>query len=383
MRTTGQLTVGIDGRFLQDKFHGVGRYTYGLLTGLCAIEGNHRIIVFVDPSLPNSRFPLQDLVRTGRVEFRHISIPLYGAQELWAWPLVLRGAPVDVFHAPFFWSPLVLPCPLITTVHDMIFDHYPQYIPGLRYLVPYRLSSRLAMKKAQYVLSPSEATKSDIVRFANVNGDKIVSIPSGIDQRFHPISSETERFRVRQAYALPSSYVLALGARRPHKNIARLVSAFRQIMDKTTQSLVLVGFIDDRFTDRAASEIAELRQAGRLVEIAHVAEEDLPAVYAMADLFVQPSIIEGFGFPVLEALACGCPVACSNTSSLPEVAGDAAVLFNPRSTEDIADAMLRVVGSSSLRESLCRRGVTQARRFSWESTAQETLDIYRGAAGQN
>jgi len=374
------LIIGIDGRFLQDKFHGIGRYTYGLLTGLCTLEGDFRIVVFVDPSLPNKRFPLDSLVRTGKVDLRKISIPLYGPQEVWSWPATLRRTPVDVFHSPYLWSPILLPCPLVVTVHDMIFDRYPQYIPGLRYLVPYRVTSRLALRKASRVIAVSDASKRDLALFAGTDEAKIVTVEEGADPMFRPITAADERTRVREEYRLPDSYVLALGARRPHKNIARLVAAFARIASEVPQALVLAGAIDDRFVDQAAGDIAVLKREGRLVEISYVEEQDLPAVYSMADLFVQPSIIEGFGLPVLEAMACGCPVICSNTSSLPEVAGDAAVLFNPRSEMDMAETMHSVLLSGDLRHSLRQRGLQQARRLSWKAAAKRTLDVYRHVA---
>lgn len=374
------LTVGVDGRFLQDKFHGIGRYAYGLLTGLCALEGDFKIVVFVDPSLPNKRFPLDDLSHTGKIVFQDIRIPLYGPQEIWAWPAALHHTPVDVFHSPYFWSPLVLPCPLVVTVHDMIFDRYPQYIPGLRYLVPYRVTSRLVLRNASRVIAVSEATKRDIVCFGGADEHKIVAVEEGADPMFHPITDAHERTRVLEKYGLPDSYVLALGTRRPHKNIARLVSAFARIALEVPQSLALAGAIDDRFVDQAADDIAVLKRAGRVVEMPYVEEQDLPVVYSMADLFVQPSIIEGFGLPVLEAMACGCPVACSNTSSLPEVAGDAAALFDPRSEEDMGGVLQNVLQSANYRRDLRQSGLSRVGNFTWEKAARKTLDVYHAAA---
>ncbi|HEX5689951.1 MAG TPA: glycosyltransferase family 1 protein, partial [Roseiflexaceae bacterium] len=333
---TNRPTIGIDGRFLQDKFHGIGRYLYGLLAGLCALPGQHRVVLFVDPSLPNQRFPLDRLVASGRLELHPIAFPLYSPRELWSWPRVLRATPVDLFHSPYIWSPILLPCPLVTTFHDMIFDHYPEYIPGRRCLIPYKVMSRLALIKSRRVIAVSQATRDDIVEFAGFGANKIATILSGVEPAFKPVSDAAERARVRSRYGLPESYILALGARRPHKNIRRLVAAFERVAATIPQTLILVGDVDPRFSDDATPAIARLKARGRLREIGHVAEQDLPALYSMADVFVQPSIIEGFGLPVLEAMACGCPVACSNTSSLPEVAHDAALLFDPLSEDQIA-----------------------------------------------
>jgi alpha-1,3-rhamnosyl/mannosyltransferase len=377
----GHLTIGIDGRFLQDKFHGIGRYLYGLLTGLCSLHGDHRVILFVDPDLPNRRFPLERLAGTGKLELRSIALPLYSPRELYGWPRALCSAQVDVFHAPYIWSPLVLPCPLVTTFHDMIFDRYPEYMPGRRFWLPYKLMSRLALLKSQRVIAVSDATRSDIIAFTGTRPDKIVTVLSGVEESFKPVAGGAGRESVRARYGLPESFILALGARRPHKNIGRLVAAFGRIAGEVRHTLVLVGDIDARFDDEAARRIAGLKAEGRLFEIGFVAEQDLPALYSLADLFVQPSIIEGFGLPVVEAMACGCPVACSNTSSLPEVAGDAALFFDPLSEDDIARALRGALASAPARADMVQRGLRRARRLTWQSAAAQTLDVYRDAAG--
>jgi alpha-1,3-rhamnosyl/mannosyltransferase len=375
------MRIGVDGRFLQDKFHGVGRYVYGLLCGLRAAEGDHLVRVFVDESLPNRRFPLEELVEPGRLELCTVSTPLYSLRELGVWPVRLWRTPVDVFHSPFFWSPMILPCPLVTTVHDMIFDRYPEYIPGFRYRAPYRVSSRIALRRAKSVIAVSEATKQDIVTYAGTSSEKIVTIPNGVEARYRPVVCERERRRVRGRYRLPEKYVLMVGARRPHKNVGRLVSAFTRLLDEVAHSLVLIGPVDRRFADDAEDGVERLHAAHRVLEIDHVEEADLPAVYSMAELFVQPSVIEGFGLPVLEAMACGCPVACSRASSLPEVAGGAAVMFDPLSETEMIATIRHALASKPLRSSLQERGRLRARCFTWDSVAARTLAVYEQAAG--
>ncbi len=371
------LTIGVDGRFLQDKFHGVGRYTFGLLTGLCALEGDHRIVVFMDPSLPDHRFRVDGLVASGRLTVRPITLPLYHPQELWAWPRILRETPLDLFHAPFFWSPLVLPCPLVTTFHDMIFDRYPHYIPGWRFLPPYKVVSRLAVRRSRRIIAVSEATRRDILHFTHTDPRKVVSILSGVDPAFAMQAANAQA--VREKYSLPDRYILAVGARRPHKNIPRLVAAFSQLAPAIEQSLVLVGSVDRRFAEPLPSGANALRSTGRIREIAFVEEEDMPALYAGADLFVQPSVIEGFGLPVLEAMVCGCPVACSDASSLPEVAGDAAFYFDPSSEDAIARAIRQALAAPDLRETQRQRGLFRAHQFNWRETAAKTLALYHAA----
>jgi alpha-1,3-rhamnosyl/mannosyltransferase len=375
------LTIGVDARFIQDKFHGIGRYTYHLLDRLAQLDGEHRVIAFVDPDQRSSRFSPQSLARAGQLTVVSAHIPLYHPTEWLAWNKLLRVYPVDVFHSPFFWSPLLLPCPLVTTIHDLIFDRYPKYMPQRQFALVYRLVSRLAVRRSRQVIAVSEATRKDIVTIMGIPETKVRVVYEGVDSSFRRVTNPQMLQAVRERYQLPSRYVLALGARRPHKNIGRLIEAFAQLSAEVPQSLVLVGAEDNRFAPVAQAALTGLKQAQRLNELDYVAEHDLPAIYSMADLFVQPSIIEGFGLPVLEAMSCGCPVACSNTSSLPEVAGDAALLFDPLDVGSIAQAIRRALLDVELRTDLAVRGRRRAAELSWERTATQTLSVYQAAAG--
>jgi alpha-1,3-rhamnosyl/mannosyltransferase len=305
--------------------------------------------------------------------------PLYHPLELAAWPALLRAARVDLLHVPYFWAPMPLACPLVVTIHDMIFDRYPAYMPRRRLAPLYRAVSRAALRRARRVIAVSEATRQEIVALAGTPAAKIAVVHEGIDGAFRPVEDGAACAAVRRRYGLPRRYVLALGARRPHKNIGRLLRAFAAVAPETPHSLVLAGPRDERFAPEAEAELAALRRAGRLVETGSVAEGDLPALYAMADLFVQPSIVEGFGLPVLEAMACGCPVLCSNTSSLPEVAGDAALFFDPRSVDGLAWVLRAALAAPDMRAALAARGRARAASFEWGRAAGETLAVYRAA----
>jgi glycosyltransferase involved in cell wall biosynthesis len=369
------LRVGFDGRFLQDKFSGIGRYAFELLKKLGALDGCHKIILFVDPSLPNSRFSLSEVADLDHVELVTTCTRLRSIQEFGYWWPQARRHRLSVFHTPDFWSPLALPCPVVSTVHDMIPDISRDYLSSRAFGVGYRLSSRTMMRHARAIIAISEATRDDIGRYAGTWASrKTTVIPNGRDERLRPVTSMPVLEAVRSKYGLPERFVLAVAIRRPHKNIDQLVRAFEQFTD-IPHKLVLVGAKERRFRDQAQASIRRL--GSRVVELSFVPDEDLLALYSMADLFVHASLAEGFGLPVLEAMACGCPVACSNTTSLPEVAGGATLHFDPTSTDDIARKMRDALESPSLRADLRSRGLARAATFSWGMAARSTLELYR------
>jgi glycosyltransferase involved in cell wall biosynthesis len=372
------LTVGFDGRFLQDKFGGIGRYAFDLLKGLATVDGRHRIFVFVDDSRPNTRFPLDELVDLQHLQLLTTRIPLRSPQELGCWWRHARCLQFDVFHTPDFWAPLTATCPVVSTVHDMIPDISRDYLSSRAFGVGYKLTSRTMLRRARAIIALSEATRRDINRYAGRWADrKTTVIPSAVDARFAPVTAPTTLHAVRTKYRLPDRFVLAVAMRRPHKNIARLVMAFAELRD-LPYKLVLVGGPERRFPEHVDPGLRRL--GSRVVELASVTDAELIALYSMADLMVHPSLAEGFGFPVLEAMACGCPVACSATTSLPEIADGAALQFDPRSAGDIAHTVRRALQSSALRAALRRRGLARAAAFSWETAARATLDLYHTAA---
>jgi glycosyltransferase involved in cell wall biosynthesis len=389
IREERRLTIGFDGRYLRDSCFGLGRYACGLLHGLSRVDGNHRLIVFVDPTAPNTHFSVDRLAHSEKVEFRHVSWRLHDPRELWFWRSMIYRTGIDLFHTPYFLSPIAVPCPVVATVHDMIYDRFPEFLPyyttplargGMR--LQYRLASRFALRHAAGLIAVSEATRADIREFTGIDADKITVVSEGVDPAFRPVLTQSILDRVRARYQLPASYVLAVyGSRRPHKNIHRLVEAFAHLPPEVSPHLVLVGNVDPMYVDVAEKVIVALRRVGRLIEIRHLEERDLPAVYSMATFLMQPSISEGFGLPVVEAMSCGCPVACSDVAALREVAGTAALYFDPLYPEMMTTVMQRLICSDGLRERLRREGLQRAKAFTWERAARETLKLYQAVAG--
>jgi len=262
----------------------------------------------------------------------------------------------------------------VFTLHDLIFRFYPEmHKPLNRWFLTLMMPRFL--QAADAVVAVSECTKRDAVKTYGLDETKIKVIYEGVNPRFRR-SSPDDTSAVRRKYGLPERYVLSVGMIEPRKNLTSLLEAYVLLRNEDSQlKLVIVGkrgWLYEGFFRR----LRELGLEDEVIFPGFVADEDLPASYSAADLFAFPSLYEGFGLPVLEAMACGTPVICSNTSSLPEVAGDAALLVDPNSVEALTRAIIDVLENKELRDELRAKGPRQAAKFSWEATARETLAVY-------
>jgi glycosyltransferase involved in cell wall biosynthesis len=286
----------------------------------------------------------------------------------------------SLFHAT---EHLLLPLrdiPTVLTVHDLIFRQLPQHHKRLNrwYL---NLTMPLYCRRASHIITVSEAARRDLVNAYRVQPERISVIYEAADPRFCPQSAVAVASALAR-YDLPTRYVLFVGTIEPRKNLERLLAAFERVHGKgLSDALVIVGkqgWLTGDFY--AALERSPVRE--KVVFPGFVPDTDLPAVYAGAQALVLPSLYEGFGLPVLEAMACGTPVICSNTASLPEVAGDAALLVDPTDVEGIATALSQVLTDGALQAQMRARGELQAAHFSWERTAEETLAVYQRLMNQ-
>ncbi len=284
-----------------------------------------------------------------------------------------------LFHATEHLLPPFHHLPTVLTVHDLIFRHLPQHHKRLNrwYL---NLAMPLYVRRATHLIAVSEATRRDLMAAYGVPAEKITVIYEAADPRFGPRDA-LEQQTIRANYGLPPAYFLYLGTIEPRKNLLRLLRAWEPLyLAGEAPPLVIVGkrgWLSEPFFE--AVERSPAREG--LILTGYVLDDDLPALIAAATAFVFPSLYEGFGLPPLEAMACGTPVLCSDRSSLPEVVGDAALLFDPTDEEAIRAAMRRIWADEALREALRRRGMARAERFSWRRTAEETLRLYRRLAG--
>lgn len=365
------MRIGIDGRYIQDHFPGIGRYTYNLVQALTKAAPEDSFVLLHNPKLVNTRYDLGTL-QSPNLEIVAVEVPTFSLAEQWRLPSIVRGLRLDLFHSPYYLKPYLLPCPSVVNIYDLISRLYPEYVSsGAR--VIFEMAIRLAIVTSRLVISVSQSAKEDLVRLLGVPPSKVWVTPLGVDSQFKPVN-EKAIFNLRQKHDLPEGYILYLGTNKPHKNLARLVGAFAKA--KTERKLVLAGKEDPRYSE--AHEVTkQLGLQDRVVFLGQVSEDDLPALYSGAALFVFPSLYEGFGLPLLEAMACGVPVISSSTSSLPEIAGQAAVMVAPLDLSQLARALERVLGDSNLRASMHEEGLKQAAQFSWERTAVETLAVYR------
>lgn len=303
---------------------------------------------------------------------RVIPFPRLWTHVRLVWELLTRPRP-DVLFIPAHVLPLIHPLPSVVTVHDLGYRHFPDAHP-LTQRVYLDWSTRFSARAATHIIADSKATKSDLIRFYNIPTEKITVIYPGRDESLQPVDPA----RIRAKYDLPEEYILHVGTLQPRKNILRLIEAFHIITRHASRvTLVLAGHAGWL----SAPILAKARAvpAGRIRLLNYVPDEDLAGLYSGARAFVFPSLYEGFGFPVLEAMACGTPVICSNTSSLPELAGDAALLVDPTDTEALAAAVSRVLSEPDLRVALVQKGFEQVKKFSWEKAAKETLRVLEKA----
>jgi glycosyltransferase involved in cell wall biosynthesis len=358
-----------------DVKSGLQVYLENLLKGLAAIDenneysllftslrrkksqmpgpGNKNFSKHVLPC-PDSRFPYKDFI------LNKVYLPCF-----------LRSSSCEIYHAPAGYSlPRINKIKKILTIHDLrsltILDKsFPQDIKSLK----------KAAKIADICIAVSECTKKDIIEYLGISQNKIKVIYLGVDDVFKPIDKEKLNL-VRQKYNINKKYFFSLGLV-PRKNIERLIKAFGIFKYKNDFLLVIGGSNNDvNWTNKCRELVNKLKIQHRVIFIGYVPLEDLPFLYNASECFIFPSLYEGFGIPILEAMRCGVPVITSNVSSLPEIGQDAALYVDPYSEEDIARQMRRLIENKELNDALVKKGFDRANKFSWERMAQETLKIY-------
>jgi alpha-1,3-rhamnosyl/mannosyltransferase len=375
--------IGVDARKLGD--YGIGDYLWNLLEHLRRIDAVNRYVLFHQtagsagrPAPPPEFSPLPPGTVAGPPAlWVRSDAAKYSLAEQVALPWLAWRHKLDLLHCGHYVTPLVRVCPLVVTIHDVI-----HLVLGRNFSPAARAYARFMMRRAgagaRRIITISEGSRQDILEYTGADPARVVTIHVGLAEDCVPVRDPGRLEAARLRYGIPGPYLLFVGnVRMRHKNVVTLLRAFRLLRERRRDplTLVLVGGIPPggpgaELLAAAGPAWADVRMAG------YVQREDLPALYSGAELFVWPSLYEGFGIPPVEAMACGTPVVSSSAPVMPEVLGDAALLVEPLAPEAYAAAIERVLDSSALRAELIARGFAQARRYSWSEHARRTLAVY-------
>ncbi|MFQ6057444.1 MAG: glycosyltransferase family 4 protein [Anaerolineae bacterium] len=399
------MRIGIDYTPAVQQRAGIGRYTRCLVDALAELDRENEYVLFAGTrgGGPVRRdWPPNFRLRTVPLTDRHLAI-LWHRLRL-PLPVDLLTGPVDLFHSPDFTLPPLWQGKAIVTIHDLSFLRYPQGAePNLRAYLE-RVVPR-AVARADLVLADSQSTKKDLIELLGVESDRIEVVYPGVEARFRPLDDEDLLARVRARYGLDAPFILSVGTLEPRKNFVRLIEAYALLRERAAipHRLVIAGGKGWLY-EGIFARVEELGLEDDVRFLGFVPDEDLPALYNLADLFVFPSLYEGFGLPPLEAMACGTPVVTSNVSSLPEVVvtsahagpeygraqrqasvsarqGEAGLMVEATDVEGLAEAMERALGDRTWREEAVQRGLAQAGKFTWRAAAEKLVGLYEKVEG--
>ncbi len=364
-------TIAIDARKIRD--FGIGTYIRNLIFELAKLDQENSYLLLTGPQG-------QDVLRRLPENFHPMvqRSPVYSMRELVALSWKLLRLRVDLYHATHYVLPVVVPCRAVVTIHDIIHLLYPEFLPNRLAFFYAEWMIRRSLQRGDRIISVSGNTRTDLMSYFRVDGRKIEVVHNGIEDAFRQEVGQEDLERWMRNLGLKRPYFLFVGNPKPHKNLDNVVKAYARALQLHSFPHPLVCVGDRNATEFKIRQRAEqLGISDRVVLLGHVAQEALPAVYQGASVFLYPTLYEGFGLPVVEAMASNVPVITSNTSALKEVAAGYAHLVSPLDVEGIAKAIVQCVVDDEHRTSLRKLGLRRAQDFQWTEAARKTLEIYR------
>jgi len=376
------MKIGIEGqRLFRKKKHGMDMVALELIRNLQDIDHENEYFIFVKPDEDDS--VLKETSNFKIVKLEGGSYPMW---EQFALPKAAKEAGCQILHCTSNTAPVNCKIPLVVTLHDIIYmeSSYAKILTGSattyqKFGNVYRkLVVPRVVKMSRKIITVSHFEKNRIGEFFGIKGDnRLTAVYNGVSEHFKPVTDVSELKRVKEKYHLPDHYFFFLGNTDPKKNTKGTLKAFSDFLKQTNSDYKLVMLDYDRSElEKLLDEIGDKNLIDQIVLTGYVINTDLPAIYCQSKVFLYPSLRESFGIPMLEAMACGVPVITSNTSSMPEVAGSAALIIDPFKPEEITEAIIKLVNDEDLRKKIIFKGMEQAAKFSWKAMAKSVLDIY-------
>ncbi len=384
------MRIAFDATSALGQGAGIGRFTLGELRGLSATDSHNQYYVTYPRNLKSAAKPALG------ENFNWRGVPLSEKEGIWLWhrlrlplPADLFLPSIDIYHAPDYTLPPLRRAKGIVTIHDLSFEaladvHHPALRDYLRRAVPY------SVRRADHIFADSQSTKAELTRFYNTPPDKITVVYPGVEPKFRSYdpavpADHAQLVEIKAKYKLTRPFVFMVATLEPRKNISTLIRAFQHYRAQGDPEMELLiagggGWLSEK--EKLAALVPELKLEAHVRFLGFVPDEDLPLLLNHARLLAYPSLYEGFGFPVLEALACGTPAVTSHNTSLPEAGGDAALYIDdPRDDKALAEAIHRVAHDEAFRTAAIPAGLAHARRFTWEQTGQQVVGLYEKVLG--
>lgn len=371
------MKIAINTLSLNRTKAGMGNYIFNLVNNLAILDRKNNYYIFVSDRN-------KDFFRIKQKNFRIINLGKGVTKglnrflwEQFSLPIYIRKQGIDVLHSPGFVLPFLSKAKNVLTIADMTFINYPE-VHTLLKRAYFSLLMPPSIRKADMVLAISESTKKDAVKLVNVNPKKIKVTHLAYGEEFKVMDKKKAKVFARTMYGIDSPFIIFVGMIEPRKNLIRIFEAFSEMKKEgIPHKLVIVGKTGWKY-EKIFKSVDRLNLGKDVIFAGYIPDSDLAILYNAAEMLAYACLYEGFGIPILEAMACGCPVVTSNLSSMPEIAGDAALLVDPKEVQQIKSAMDRLIKDKKLRKDMIKKGLKRSSQFSWQRCARETIKAYEG-----